>query len=135
VFTARYALSPYIKQIRFVFKWLMYCSKFRNFCPKWRRMIGFLKFFDKCIKDCPTGSFFPIPDSKVFVPYSRFLCFNTMTHTEKPVLQRCHFVFLNYVLSVAPLPVAVRTSTKHFDWFSKHSSLFKIYCACVFVCL
>jgi hypothetical protein len=33
VFTARYALSPYIKQIRFVFKRLMY-STFLLFVPK-----------------------------------------------------------------------------------------------------
>jgi hypothetical protein len=29
VFTARYALSPYIKQIRFVFTGLIFCSLYR----------------------------------------------------------------------------------------------------------
>ena len=33
MFTARYRLSPYIKQIHFVFKWLMLASPGAQFVP------------------------------------------------------------------------------------------------------
>jgi hypothetical protein len=44
VFTARYALSPYIKQIHFVFEWLISHRKFTGF-DEWPEKVRKFCFF------------------------------------------------------------------------------------------
>jgi hypothetical protein len=91
VFTARYALSPYIKQIRFVFKGLITINTFTSY-----RFRIYLTTINSCYwLKCPT--LFRSPPISSFVPTSKWMClFSYFSQKRLPPVRQTFVYRLNF---------------------------------------